>query len=64
MITQYDKAIAAFLTSVAGLAAAFGLTKYVSWFNQDTILAITPFLTMIVTWVVPNHPGTTSDTKL
>jgi len=64
MITQYDKAIAAFLSSVAGLAMAFGLTKWVSWLNQDTILAITPFVTMVVTWLVPNLPAVTSDTKL
>jgi hypothetical protein len=57
MITQYDKAIAAFLTSLAGLGAAFGLSKYLTWLNQDTILAITPFVTMIVTWLVPNKPA-------
>lgn len=56
MITQYDKAIAAFLTSLAGLAAAFGLSQYIGWLTQDTILAITPFVTMIVTWLVPNRP--------
>jgi hypothetical protein len=57
MVTQYDKAIAAFLTSLAGLGAAFGLSKYLTWLNQDTILAITPFVTMIVTWLVPNKPA-------
>lgn len=64
MYTQYDKAIAAFLTSVAGLAAAFGLTKVVTWLSQDVILAITPFVTAIVTWAVKNVPSVTSDTKL
>lgn len=64
MVTQYDKAIAAFLSSVVGLATAFGLTKYLTWLNQDVIIAITPFVALVATFLVPNKPAETSDTKM
>jgi hypothetical protein len=53
MVSQYDKAIAAFLTSLIGLIAAFS-PRVKDWFNPDMILAITPFIAMIVTFLVPN----------
>lgn len=56
VVTQYDKAIAAFLSSLASLITAFGAAKHVTWLNQDTVLAITPFITMIMVWLVPNKP--------
>ena len=55
MVTQYDKAIAAFLSALVGLLLAFGLP--VGWLDQNIILAVTPFITAIVTWMVPNRPA-------
>lgn len=56
MVTPYDKAIAAFLTSLAGLIAAF-YPPLAQWFNPDMVLAITPFISLIVTFLVPNKPS-------
>lgn len=53
MFTAYDKAIAAFITSLLGLLAAFNI-PLPSGLNETTILAITPFITLVVTWLVPN----------
>jgi len=58
MITEYDKAIAGFLTALVALLAAFKLP--VGWVTPDIILAVTPFLVAIVTWIVPNKPTTAS----
>jgi hypothetical protein len=57
MVTSYDKAIAAFLTSLLGLLAAFNLNF--SWLNPSTVAAVTPFVVLVVTWLVPNRaePG-------
>lgn len=52
MITSYDKAIAAFLTSLIGVLAMFNVSA--EWINPTTIGAITPFIAMVVTWLVPN----------
>lgn len=57
MLTAYDKAIAAFLTSLLGLVTAFS-PKIGTWVNQDMILAITPFISLIVTFLVPNKAPT------
>lgn len=54
MLTEYDKAIAAFLTSALGVLAAFNVE--LSWLSPTTIAAITPFISLIITWLVPNKP--------
>jgi hypothetical protein len=54
MLTQYDKAIAAFLSALIGLLVAFNLP--VGWIDQNVILAVTPFIAAIITWIVPNKP--------
>lgn len=55
MFTSYDKAIAAFLTSLVGILAMFKLP--VGFISPETIAAVTPFITLVVTWIVPNLPG-------
>ena len=53
MITVYDKAIAGFLTAALSLLASFNLEFW--WFNATTISSITPFIVMIVVYLVPNR---------
>lgn len=57
MFTAYDKAIAAFITSLVGVLAIFKLP--VGWATPEMIAAITPFVTLVVTWIVPNLPAET-----
>lgn len=57
MYTEYDKAIVAFLSSLAGIVAAFNLTGLFPWLNSTTIAAITPFVTLVLTWLIPNKPA-------
>lgn len=52
MVTEYDKAIAAFLVSALGLLAAFHVD--VPWLTPGVIGAVTPFVTLVATWLVPN----------
>ena len=52
MITPYDKAIAAFISSGLSLAAAFGLP--VGPGAQTVMLAVTPLISMAATYWVPN----------
>ena len=54
MFTSYDKAIASFLGTLLPLLAAFGFHLP---FSTETIIAITPFISMILTWLVPNLPS-------
>lgn len=54
MYTAYDKAIAAFITSLLGILAMFKLP--VGWVTPEVVAALVPFLTMVVTWLVPNLP--------
>ena len=58
MVTTYDKAIAALLSSALSLAAAFGLP--IGPNAQTVIVAITPFLSMAATYWIPNVPSNTS----
>lgn len=57
MYTQYDKAIAGLLTSLIGVLAAFNMP--VGWITPEIIAAVTPFVTMIVVFLVPNLPSPT-----
>ena len=52
MITPYDKAIAAFISSGLSLAAAFGLP--IGSGAQTVMLAVTPLISMAATYWVPN----------
>lgn len=52
MYTQYDKAIAGLLTSLLGVLAMFQLP--VGWITPEVIGAVTPFLTMLIVFLVPN----------
>lgn len=52
MYTEYDKAIAGFLTALLGVLAAFNVPH--EWLNPAVIAAVTPFATAIVVWLVPN----------
>lgn len=52
MVTEYDKAIAAFL--VAGIQLLFAFKLTVPGVSQEALLSIIPFVTGIVTWLVPN----------
>lgn len=59
MLTQYDKAIAGFLTSLLGVLGAFHLDKYLPWINSAVVAAITPFISYILIWAIPNVPAPT-----
>lgn len=61
MLTEFDKAIAAFLSSGLGLVAAWGLPVGPS--TQNVILSLTPLVSLIATYMVPNKPAVTSDSK-
>ena len=50
MLTQYDKAIVAFLTPVVAILLPD------AWLSPEITTAITPFVTAIATWAVPNKP--------
>lgn len=52
MYTEYDKAIAALLTALLGVLTAFNVDP--AWLSPAIVAAITPFVTAIVVWLVPN----------
>lgn len=51
-MSQYNKAIVAFLGAMVTLAATFGLT--VDWATPEVIQAAGGIVTAILVWAIPN----------
>lgn len=56
MITQYDKAIAAFLASAVQLLVAFNVG--IPGLPPETLLTVIPVVTGLITWLIPNKSVT------
>lgn len=54
-IQEYKKAVAAFVTSLAGVWAIVVASDWSS--KQGAIASIVPIVTAVVTWVVKNVPA-------
>jgi hypothetical protein len=55
MLTEYDKAIAAFLASAVQMLVAFKIG--IPGVSPESLLSMIPFVTGIVTWIIPNKSG-------
>ena len=54
MFTTVDKAITAFITSLIGILLSTNIN--IPWLKPEIVQAVTPFITMVATWMVPNKP--------